>query len=594
MKWRGLGAGLMHAGLMALAFPPVGFWPAAIVAIWPLAWLATLDPTDERGTRRGKKGKEEIEREPHAEHRDARERVGVRAAAWAAAGASAFWLWVENFLLGVSWPGYLPLVAVMAAYPAAFVWVVARARARAPRLPPAFTVPAAWVGLEVLRGEVIADGYAWYLVGHPLIDGLGGFLALPGAVGGQYLVSLLVAALAGFVWQARAGGSKRQAATGLIGVGAAWGLLALAGDRSLRSIDEGGALRVGVVQTNLTSSNKESWPIEQQVADFLRFADLTRQARDRGAELIVWPETMKPGLSLDAESDRVERDAGLVYEWTGADGTRRRLPATAFTDELLDLQARLDVPMIVGENAFEGLTLPVGEFGGVEVRYARRFNSAFLIIGGRVWPERYDKMHTTPFGERMPGIDRWPWLRKRLEFIGAGNLTLDLSPGTRPTVFTVPAPRALGGSARVVTPICYEATVSDVCRRLVFDGRHRRADLMVKLTNDGWFQWFDGGREAHLLTSRWRCLELGTTMVRAANTGVSAVIDGRGRVRARGVEGDRRGYRVEGVLVADVPLSRGTTPAAIAGRMIGWVALAAGGLVVLAGALPAPRRIVGW
>jgi len=545
---------------MALAFPPVGFWPAALVAIWPLAWLAT--------------------------------RPGLRAAhagLWAAVGASAFWLWAESFLIGVTWPGFLPVVALMSAYPGLFVWLVGRARARAPWIPFAASVPIAWVALEVLRGEVVFDGYAWYLVGHPLIDGLGGWLAMPGAVGGQYLVSLVVAALAGFVWQARVGGSKRVAVIGLAATGAAWAGLAALGERSLRGIADAGTIRVGVVQTNLSSSNKETWPIERQVADFVRFAGLTEEAAARGANMVVWPETMKPGLSLDAESDRVEREAGLVYEVPDARGGTRRIAATAFADELLELQATLGVPMIVGENSFEGLSLPVNDDGTVELKYARRFNSAFLLVGGRVWPERYDKMHIMAFGERMPGIDRWPWLRRRLEFVGAGNMTLDLSAGTGPTVFRVPAEGAAAGVVRVVTPICFEATVSDVCRRLVFEGGRRRADLMVKPTNDGWFLWSDAGREAHLLTSRWRCLELGTPMVRAANTGVSAIIDGRGRVRARGVDGDARGYRVDGVLVADVPLASGVTPASRAGRLVGWLVLAAGVALAACGLRPRGR-----
>ncbi len=89
----------------------------------------------------------------------------------------------------------------------------------------------------------------------------------------------------------------------------------------------------------------------------------------------------------------------------------------------------------------------------------------------------------------------------------------------------------------MATPVCFESTQSRIVSRIVAssDG----TNLMVLATNDGWFGAADRGREMHL-APRWRCLELGLPMVRSANTGISAVIDHKGRVLGR-VEPDTSG-----------------------------------------------------
>jgi apolipoprotein N-acyltransferase len=162
-------------------------------------------------------------------------------------------------------------------------------------------------------------------------------------------------------------------------------------------------------------------------------------------------------------------------------------------------------------------------------------------------------------------------------------MSFDLSRGSLP--WTLGIPLASGGEFRIAAPICFEATNSDLCRLLVYggwaSGRERRAGLMVNLTNDGWFAWWDPGRELHLLACRWRCLELATPMVRAANTGISAAIDARGRVIKAGIEGGGRA-RVEGVFVADVAAGVARSPFALRGNTLPWAALAAAG-VLLAG-----------
>ena len=133
----------------------------------------------------------------------------------------------------------------------------------------------------------------------------------------------------------------------------------------------------------------------------------------------------------------------------------------------------------------------------------------------------------------------------------------------------------------MATPICFEATAADVCRMLVFGNGRRRADLLVNVTNDGWFGDFDPGRWQHLQLARWRCVELATPMVRAANTGVSCVIDARGRVLRKRVDGSFGTVRVEGVMTADVPLCSDLPLTARIGDAPGWVIFAAGTALVL-------------
>jgi apolipoprotein N-acyltransferase len=143
---------------------------------------------------------------------------------------------------------------------------------------------------------------------------------------------------------------------------------------------------------------------------------------------------------------------------------------------------------------------------------------------------------------------------------GAHGMSFNLAEGTSREVFQIPVAAGAGqqnASARIVTPICFEVTHSGFMRGLVYEGGRRRVDAIISPTNDGWFGISNEGREHHLLMARWRCVELHTPMVRAANTGVSAFIDASGRLLARGVEGDSRGFKVAGTLQGSLPFDPG-------------------------------------
>jgi apolipoprotein N-acyltransferase len=335
---------------------------------------------------------------------------------------------------------------------------------------------------------------------------------------------------------------------------------------------EGPTFRVAAIQTNVPQDNRVAQSFEERLRDFEEFCRLTRDAAkaEPRPDLIVWPEGMFPGFALNGEAVQVERGAVLHYP----DGSA----TTVFYDRLIELQKEIGVPMLVGASAAEGLKITAGDGGRVEVTQEALFNSAFMVRGGVVEEARYDKMRLMPFGEVMPYISKWDWLEERLLALGGRGLTFDWEAGTRTVVFEIdkrngdPA-RSAGPPVRVAAPICFEAMYAGQMRRLA-NGEGQPADVLVNMSNDGWFAWFDGGRENLVLQCRWRALELRRPILRAVNTGISVAIDSDGRVVRR------LGPRRAGVLIAEFDVSPG--PGTISGRMrdvVGWLCL--GGMILL-------------
>jgi apolipoprotein N-acyltransferase len=125
-----------------------------------------------------------------------------------------------------------------------------------------------------------------------------------------------------------------------------------------------------------------------------------------------------------------------------------------------------------------------------------------------------------PFGEFIPLRDTLPWLRKLTPF--GDDFGIDAGASLR--VFD-------DGRWRYAPLICFEDTVPHLVRRVVAtaDKRGEPVDVLVNLTNDGWFHG-SSELDQHLITARFRCIETRTPMVRAVNTGISAIIDGDGLV----------------------------------------------------------------
>ncbi|MCC6426495.1 MAG: apolipoprotein N-acyltransferase [Phycisphaerales bacterium] len=576
--WRpALIGGFLHGILMALAFDPIGWWPLAIAAIAPLVWAAIR-----------------IERAMPASELTLRAAFGKRAwlklmlAVWA--GCMPMFLFEKAWIFDVSAGGYPLLAGYMALYPALFVLLLVRI-VRCGRwglwglwgskLPLGISAGILWAGIEFFRGEVLFKGYGWLNIVHPLAQSP--WMSAAGAVVGVYGVCLLTACVTASlsaIWCNQRAGVHRAA---LAAVAIVWVCLSVVGAGS-RSVGDGPRriLRIGIVQTNLPQSNKIAPTYESTRALWRDLERLTLEAAAGKPDMIAWPETMKPGLALDAASVKAERDAAIAL--FPADKSKEPVSTASFAEATMQLQKAIGCPLLVGEDAYDKLRFGRHPEGGLKVEYDHRYNSAMLVAEGKVQERRYDKVRLTPFGEEMPYISAWPWLADKLLDLAARGMRLDLSSGRELTVFSVPLPD--GSPARFVTPICFEATQMDLCRHMVFDGSTRRADVMINMTNDGWFGWWKAGRSQHLQIARWRAIELETPVIRAANTGISCIIDADGRVRRISAGAEGVDWNQAGVLVDDVVLPTAVTPFVRGGWILGWVVLAGAGALVLISLIP--------
>ena len=238
------------------------------------------------------------------------------------------------------------------------------------------------------------------------------------------------------------------------------------------------------MQGNVDQGQK--WDRGLAVRIFQRYLDLTAEGVARAgqaATVVVWPETASPWL---LETDRNAREA-------------------------------------IAEAAGSGMVLA----GSVRFDAEQRPRNSLMAIGpgGRI-EALYDKWHLVPFGEYQP----W-WASVGIQLVPGGGF----APGAGPASLRVPGLPAFGPL------VCYEA----IFPGQIVDAGDRPAWL-VNVTNDAWFGNSSGPRQ-HLSAARFRAVEEGLPLMRAANTGISAAFD------ARGHEIGRLGMRETGVLVVDLP-----------------------------------------
>jgi apolipoprotein N-acyltransferase len=425
-------------------------------------------------------------------------------ASLAAHSAILHWIYVVTVVYGhapavLGWMAPVGLAVYVAGFGAAFGALQAPLR-RLDRAFP-FAVAALWTALDWLRSFALT-GFPWATLGYaqhqnPALLGLAAFT---GVYGLSFVTVLGGAALEGALGRAGRGPrAPRAALAALAGVLVAHGAGLAAPDPDARADRE--TLRVAVLQGDIDQGVK--WSREWVHRTLEIYADLTRRAAGEGAELVVWPETAVPGA--------LEADAAL----------RARIAALA---------TETGTALVVGG---VGLDLDL-EHGP---RASRYYDSAFAIGPSGRYGERYDKTHLVPFGEYVPLRDLLGLLFRA---VASGIAPSDVTAGAAPRALTLELPG--GGLVRAGVPICFELLFPDLMRRFAGDG----AELMLAITNDAWYGR-TGAPYQFLAITALRSAETRLWTARAANTGVSAFIDGRGRVRAQ-----TRIFE-PGYLVADVP-----------------------------------------
>jgi apolipoprotein N-acyltransferase len=261
-------------------------------------------------------------------------------------------------------------------------------------------------------------------------------------------------------------------------------------------------LRVALIQGNVSNQEKndsegEGGRGEHVVSRYMRLS--IAAARD-GAELIVWPETAYPWFVCDRPLDQPG-----AREWD--EETRQRAASFAQNlERLRRLSRACGTPLLVG--GLEASGRPQ-DFGAEQ-----NFNAALLVDGTRPL-ETYRKIVLIPFGERVPEpLDTMmPWIADRMP----RRFTFSAGESTEPL-------EVMG--TRLAVSICYEAILADLCRTLVVDGD---ADVLVNLTNDSWFGQ-SGEPAQHLAMASLRAVELRVPLLRATNSGITAMVDASGRV----------------------------------------------------------------
>lgn len=391
-------------------------------------------------------------------------------------------------------------------------WAVRRVRHRLGPSAALALWPLLWTAMEAARGwgEL---GFPWCLSGTAWLGlPVERLAAASGEIGLSAATALTGAALAALprLRRSAAGGHDATASERLllrllpVTALAWWAVLTIAALAPTAPADRAAAvplpLSVAAVQANVALDDK--WDTAKLDSTINPYTRLTGVAAAAGAELIVWAETAVPVyLRYDPQRLAWVRDqarTNAVYLYAGFPDADRSADGT------------------VMQYNGSGLFSPDGD----------------LV-------DRYAKHHLLPIGERMPFSRYLPFLAR----INVGQA--EWRPGDSPAPLTV---TTAAGSTRFAGLICFEVIFADLARQAV----RRGSQLLVNITNDGWFGRTAGPRQ-HAEMTRLRAIECGVPLVRCANNGISFVCDRRGRLLGWADFGTR------GVVLATVTPAPGRT-----------------------------------
>jgi apolipoprotein N-acyltransferase len=338
----------------------------------------------------------------------------------------------------------------------------------------AFTLPVAWVAFDFIR-SFLFSGFAWGMLGHsqfrtlPLIQ----IADLAGVYGITLLIVLANIVLHRALRAVSGAGVPYPVKSAVILLLLLISTLYYGFSRLNEPLPQSRPLRVALIQGNIPQDVKWSPEFRQRTVD--GYDRLSREAAKGGVDLIVWPESAVPFFFQD-EPLQAEQIRGLARD--------------------------LNAWLLFGSPAHE-------------LRNGRStfLNSAFLLSPTGETIGRADKLHLVPLGEYIPLGKYLTFINKLVVGIG------DFSPGERAVVLDA-------GGTKLGVQVCYEVIFPELARRYVNAG----ARVLVAITNDAWF-----GRSSapyqHLAISTFRAIETRTPLIRAANTGVTAIVDQNGHIR---------------------------------------------------------------
>ncbi len=508
-----LGRSLLAGLLLWAAFPPLNWWPLAVfsVAIY-LSWIYPAAALSRRDY----------------------------FAIWV--GASLCWLALLQGIRLAYWPlyaGWIALSLYLAVYTAAFVGL-SRVLVHRWRWPMVLATPLAWVSLELARGYIIT-GFSSCLLGHvatkhPLLIQIATHL-------GPYGVSICVvlsSVILYFVFDHgnwfQSNSTTKSTPTTLVlyrqhirqVLLASLLLLVTTGfsywelGRSKRIMDERAPLfTAALIQENsptLFDTDQErserrsdlSW---ESYLEETRIAALSVSELD----LVVWPESAFTGNAP-------------VFNWDGSrtlpeelveqkiDFDRLSKVVDSYQDALNYKIARLlDSVQATKKSPLQTYFLLGNDLIGIQGENYDRFNAAIWITPDGKMADHYAKQHLVMFGEYVPLLDYIPGLH-RIPGIPR------VSAGKRAVSFEIK------DKARIVPSICFENVLPHVLHRQIraLEAKSESPDVMVNITNDGWFRG-SSISDHHLANATFACVENRRPMLIAANTGLSAWIDGSGK-----------------------------------------------------------------
>ncbi|MGA2125381.1 MAG: apolipoprotein N-acyltransferase [Xanthobacteraceae bacterium] len=509
--WRRAAIAFVAGAVSTLALAPLNIWPVMFLTFPLLVWL--LDGA-----------------------------AAARLGGVTAAFVSGWWFGFGYFITGLYWIGIaflvdaktfawlMPFAVVVFPAGLAVLTGLGLALARLLWTRGASRVIALALSLTIaewVRGHVLT-GFPWNAFGYALTGppALAQGAALIGLWGLTFLAVLVFASPA--LLADDPAETPRRWLLPLIAVVALAGL-AIYGAVRLAQTPTGfvPGVRLRIMQPNLPQDEKFSYAAKQQVMS--RYLALSDRATGpdrtgiRDVTHLIWPESAFP-FFLAREPDALAQIAALLPSGT---------------------------LLITG-----GVRPAEPEPGR---RGVRAYNSAYVVDHQGSLVAVYDKIHLVPFGEYLP-------FQRILESIGLMQLTNvagGFVPGDRRRALTLP------GAPSVLPLICYEIVFPDEAVP-----RGERPGWLLNLTNDGWFGDSIGPYQ-HFQQARIRAIEHGLPLVRAANTGISAVVDPLGRVVAELPLG------AEGVLDAFLPRAIDPTPYVRFGNRILAVLLGGAVLIVL-------------